>query len=77
MARTFHRHRHGDENVQSKCQQFFFKENEDIKKKKMKCTKGMEIYTNIKSGICFQCKKIGYKEVLREVTSFHSHSPHR
>lgn len=35
MARTFHRHRHGDENVQSKCQQFFFlKENEDIKKKK-------------------------------------------
>lgn len=33
MARTFHRHRHGDENVQSKCQQFFFKENEDIKKK--------------------------------------------
>lgn len=57
---------------------FFFKENEDIKKKKkMKCTKGMEIYTNIKSGICFQCKKIGCKEVLREVTSFHSHSPHR
>lgn len=43
----------------------------------MKCTKGMEIYTNIKSGICFQCKKIGYKEVLMEVTSFHSHSPHR
>lgn len=54
---------------------FFFKENEDIKKKKMKCTiKGMEIYTNIKSGICFQCKKIEYKEVLREVNS---HSPHR
>lgn len=48
-----------------------------LKKKKMKCTKGMEIYTNIKSGICFQCKKIGYKEVLREVTPFHSHSPHR
>lgn len=48
-----------------------------LKNKKMKCTKGMEIYTNIKSGICFQCKKIGYKEVLREVTSFHSHSPHR
>lgn len=37
------------------------------KKKKMKCTKGMEIYTNIKSGICFQCKKIGYKTVLKEV----------
>lgn len=27
----------------------------------------MEIYTNIKSGICFQCKKIGYKTVLKEV----------
>lgn len=25
MARTFHRHRHGDENVQSKCQQFLKK----------------------------------------------------
>lgn len=33
MARTFHRHRHGDENVQSKCQQFKKKkENEDIQK---------------------------------------------
>lgn len=31
----------------------------------MKCTKGKEIYTNIKSGIGFQCKKIGYKEVLK------------
>lgn len=55
MARTFHRHRHGDENVQSKCQQFFFLrkwryflKNE---KKIMKCTKGMEIYTNMISGI--------------------------
>lgn len=55
-----------------------FKKNKmEILKKKKKCTKGMEIYTNIKSGICFQCKKIGYKEVLREVTPFHSHSPHR
>lgn len=35
------------------------------KNKKMKCTKGKEIYTNIKSGIGFQCKKIGYKEVLK------------
>lgn len=39
----------------------------EIFKKKKKCTKGMEIYTNIKSGICFQCKKIGYKKVLKEV----------
>lgn len=61
MARTFHRHRHGDENVQSKCQQFLKKNKMEIFKKKKKCTKGMEIYTNIKSGICFQCKKIGYK----------------
>lgn len=68
MARTFHRHRHGDENVQSKCQQFKKKKKMKIfknKNKKMKCTKGKEIYTNIKSGICFQCKKIGYKEVLK------------
>lgn len=56
---------------------FFLKKMKILKKKKMKCTKGMEIYTNIKSGICFQCKKIGYEEVLREVTSFHRHSPHR
>lgn len=56
---------------------FFLKKMKILKKKKMKCSKGMEIYTNIKSGICFQCKKIGYKGVLREVTSFHSHSPHR
>lgn len=53
MARTFHRHRHGDENVQSKCQQFFFLKKMIFKKKKMKCTKGMEIYTIIRSGICF------------------------
>lgn len=39
----------------------------EIFKKKKKCTKGMEIYTNIKNGICFQCKKIGYKKVLKEV----------
>lgn len=39
----------------------------EILKKEKKCTKGMEIYTNIKSGICFQCKKIGYKKVLKEV----------
>lgn len=39
----------------------------EIFEKKKKCTKGMEIYTNIKSGICFQCKKIGYKKVLKEV----------
>lgn len=74
MARTFHRHRHGDENVQSKCQQFFLKIKwRYSKKKKMKCNKGMEIYTNIKSGICFQCKKIGYKTVLKEVFIFILH----
>lgn len=53
MARTFHRHRHGDENVQSKCQQF---------KKKKEKSSGFQNVNNLKKKRKWRYSKIKIKK---------------